>query len=429
MGDTKFFSSKKDGKKAAADSGNKKKEQQPEEKKGFGSSWFERKDKQQPQEPKTAPQPAEKAAQQQPPAAPAQQPKQEAPPAYRHGEDSTLDAKIRALVEIISHDKDHAVYPYINYETNKVTFPVLAKIGESEDNLGMLEKLASASIGVLDRQIFERLVLCPDHSDSYAISLRLYCPKCSSLDVEKLHLIEHKACGYIGKKSEFEVAVPAKCPSCRVTIRDPGKELRIPGMWYECNGCRGKFDSPMIKLHCRKYNHDFNMNQAETLVIPFFRLRKHATTAQVNIMSVIPMIKKVLELRDFAVEETAQIKGKSGVMHTTSLYAYSRESKSILVDIRSSDKDVDDAEVISSFVKVIDVSPSFAIFVAIPGISDKARAMSAAYTNINIVTGNSFADIVNSIEQILAKHLPPAPGREAAPSSTAVHPTGPKRID
>jgi hypothetical protein len=322
------------------------------------------------------------------------------------GSSSPLDSKVRSLIEIISQDTNHAIYPYLNYETNKITFPLLSKVGESEDNVALLEKLASENVGVLEKHIFERLVLCPEHSDGFAISLRLYCGKCGSLDVERLHLIEHKACGYIGSKSEFEIVTPTKCPSCRVVIKDPGKELRIPGMWYECNGCKSKFDNPTIKLHCRKYNHDFNMNQADTMVIPYFKLRAHATTAQVNILSVIPMVKKVLSTKDFAVEETPQIKGKSGVMHTASLYAYNRDNKTIVVDVLSAaNKEIDDSEVIATFVKVIDTSPTFAIFIAIPGISERARAMSVAYGNIHIVTGSNFAEIIKSVEQIMTKQL------------------------
>jgi hypothetical protein len=403
LGEIKFFTTKKEDKKADPQ---KKGDKSPDQEKKILGFLQE----------KNAAQPAAKPEPKPAPVAPA--PK----PSFKLEDNPSLDAKIRALVELISHDKDHALYPYINYETNKVTFPLLAKVGESEDNIGLLEKLSDESIGVLDKHIFERLILCPEHSDSYAISLRLYCGKCGSLDVDKLHLIEHKACGYIGKKSEFETATQSKCPSCRMMIRDPSRELRIPGMWYECNGCTSKFDNPTIKLHCRKYNHDFNMNQAETVTIPFFRLTKDASTAQVNILSIIPMVKKVLSARDFAIEETAQIKGKSGVMHTASLYAYNREGKTILIDIRSAEKEVDDAEVISAFVKVIDVSPNFAIFVAIPGISEKAKAMSANYSNISIVSGKNFAEVIKSVEQVLTKQLPPAESQSALQA-------GPKRID
>jgi hypothetical protein len=96
------------------------------------------------------------------------------------------------------------------------------------------------------------------------------------------------------------------------------------------------------------------------------------------------------------------------VPHTVSLYAYNRENNTILIDIKSAsdagDKAiVPDTEMISSFVKVIDISPSIAILVAIPGISEKARALSTTtYRNISILTGHDLAEIVKSIEEILA---------------------------
>lgn len=320
------------------------------------------------------------------------------------------DARVRSLIEIVSHQQDHAVYPYINYETNKITFPVLSQIGESEDNIGFLEKLSTESMAVFEKQIFERLLICPDHPDSYAISLRLSCPKCKSPDIEKLHLIEHKSCGYIGENAEFETGSSSgsslKCPMCRNTIKDSSKELKVPGMWYECYGCKSKFDNPTTKMYCRRFNHDFNMNQAESIVVPCFKLMKEVSATQIKALPLIALLKRVLASKGFTVEENAQVKGASGVSHTASLFGRMADSnKTVLIDIRSSETSTDDTEVVSLFVKVVDVSPSFAIFVGVPSISEKARAMSAAYSNISIVTGHDFDEIVKSVDEALSKHM------------------------
>jgi hypothetical protein len=319
------------------------------------------------------------------------------------------DAKVRSLIEIVSHQQDHAVYPHINYEANKITFPLLSQIGESEDNIAFLEKLSAEGMAVFEKQIFERLIICPDHPDSYAISLRLYCPKCKSPDIEKLHLVEHKSCGYIGEKTEFDVAGSSpglKCPMCRNAIRDASKELKIPGMWYECYGCKSKFDNPTMKMHCRRFNHDFNLNQAESIVVPCFKLMKEVSSTNIKALPLIALIKRLLAAKGFSVEENAQIKGASGVPHTANLFGRMPDTnKTVLIDIRSSEASADDTEVVSLFVKVVDVAPSFAIFVAIPSISDKARAMSAAYSNISIVTGRDFDEIVKLVDEALAKHM------------------------
>lgn len=69
---------------------------------------------------------------------------------------------------------------------------------------------------------------------------------------------------------------------------------------------------------------------------------------------------------------------------------------------------VEDTDIIiSSFIKVMDISPSITILVAILAVSEKPNALSAMahLNNIRIiVAGRNFAEeIAQSIEQILAK--------------------------
>lgn len=67
---------------------------------------------------------------------------------------------------------------------------------------------------------------------------------------------------------------------------------------------------------------------------------------------------------------------------------------------------VEDADIIiHSFIKVMDISPSITILVAILAVSEKPNALSAMahLNNIRIVAGRNFAEIAQSIEQILAK--------------------------
>ena len=61
--------------------------------------------------------------------------------------------------------------------------------------------------------------------------------------------------------------------------------------------------------------------------------------------------------------------------------------------------------IIHSFIKVMDISPSITILVAILAVSEKPNAHSAMahLNNIRIVAGRNFAEIAQSIEQILAK--------------------------
>jgi hypothetical protein len=149
-------------------------------------------------------------------------------------------------------------------------------------------------------------------------------------------------------------------------------ELRIPGMWYECNSCGSKIDSPAANLYCRSHEHDFDINQAEMLAVSYFKLKENASMATVaavrvhiHILSITSMIKKVLASKNFAVEEAAQVKGRrSRLAHTMSFYAYNRENRTVLVeDIKVAANAevvavVEDADIIYSFIKVMNISPS-----------------------------------------------------------------------
>jgi len=134
----------------------------------------------------------------------------------------TSTEKIKELVEIVTNSNENAIVPIINFEKNSITYPILAKIGESEENMEFLEKLSSNTIGILEREIYERLIVCPQHPEDLSVSVRMYCPDCSSMDIRKLHLIEHKVCGYIAEKKEYGVVSVSDiktCPNCKRPLR------------------------------------------------------------------------------------------------------------------------------------------------------------------------------------------------------------------
>src|SRR3989338_9459117 len=148
----------------------------------------------------------------------------------------TSTEKIKELVEIIANSNENAIMPIIDFEKNSITYPILAKIGESEENMEFLEKLSSNTVGILEREIYERLIVCPQHPEDLSVSVRMYCPDCSSMDIRKLHLIEHKVCGYIAEKKEWGVVSVSDvktCPNCKRPIKDFEKEIRMPGQWNQ----------------------------------------------------------------------------------------------------------------------------------------------------------------------------------------------------
>ena len=91
-------------------------------------------------------------------------------------------------------------------------------------------------------------------------------------------------------------------------------------------------------------------------------------------------------------------------MHKASFFASNRENKTVLIDIKSGESMLGDAEINSMLVKVLDIAPSVAIFIGVPELSDTAKALATAH-HISVVTGKDFDEIIKSTEQILKTRL------------------------
>ncbi len=287
--------------------------------------------------------------------------------------DSINDDKTALLVKKIRNSEEKLVCPKVDLMTGQITYPILEEIGEHESSVDFLENLTSSSTAILEKSVYEQLVVCPQHPNSFDVNARLYCPGCNSMDIEKLHLFEHKICGFISEKKNFEVSeggIISKCPSCKKEIKDNKKELRIPAMWYTCQSCKEKFDDVKIKLHCRKFNHDFETNMGQTISIPCYKL-KHAKFNSDFDLSVISNFRDLLTQHGFNSEENFSQKGKSGHYHHINLFASHSDISTIFTFIFKSEKEIDESEINAIIIQVLDCTPTKTVIIG--SLSDKAK--------------------------------------------------------
>jgi len=112
----------------------------------------------------------------------------------------------------------------------------------------------------------------------------------------------------------------------------------------------------------------------------------------------------MLTASGFMVEEFALVKGKSGMEHEISLYAYNERNQTIVLFIKLSKSQIDDTEINKTLVEVLDITPSKTIFIGIPSVSERAKAMASTH-GIDVVTGKDPNEIISLVEQILAKGI------------------------
>jgi len=333
-----------------------------------------------------------------------------APPAQQSQKNISPESdKISKLISAIEATSEKMVVPLISMDQGKIFYPILKEIGEPEDNLDFLEKLASTDFDILERVVSERLAVCPEHPESFSTNIRLTCQHCDSLNITKLHLVEHKRCGYISENTNFNISadgVITQCPSCKKPIRDAKKEIAIPAMWYTCNDCKEKFDDVSAKLHCRTFNHDFEISDARFNVIPGFKVKNLGDTSNASISPILKQLKSLLNSFGFVAEENHTVVGKSGNHYNVNIHGEDEHKRTVFIFIRNPNAENDNSELNSKIIEVLDTSPTVTILIGFPSISEKAKTITSNY-NISILTDNDPEKILVSIKDVLASKVPP----------------------
>jgi hypothetical protein len=299
------------------------------------------------------------------------------------------------------------IVPFIDMGEGKISYPILAEIEEDVDNLDFLEKLASQNFDILERTVYERLVVCPEHPGTMSTSVQLHCPRCASMDISKLHLIEHKRCGYISENKNFEISEDGKiiaCPSCKKPIHDAKKEIARPAMWYSCNECKEKFDDVSIKMRCRKFNHDFEISDAHSIPIPGYSLKNLQDASNSSISPILKPLKNLLGSFGFSAEENYTLTGKSGNHYRINIYGEDKNKRTVFIYVKNPNAESDNSELNSKIIEVLDTSPNVAILIGFPSISEKAKTITSNY-NISIITELNPDKILSSIQNILSEKV------------------------
>jgi len=306
--------------------------------------------------------------------------------------------KISSLIRLIKSSHEKVLVPKLDLSTGLYTYPQLAEIGEDPKNVQFLENLTSNSIDLLEKTTYEKIAVCAQHPDSLDVNVRLYCPKCHSVDIEKLHLFEHKLCGYISETKSFTtINTVMECPSCKKSIKDKQKELRIPAMWYNCNSCNEKFDDVILRMYCRKFNHDFDTSMAGTVSIPGFILKDSQSTFDYD-QSLLTNIKDLLQKHKFITEENFSLKGKSGHYHNIDLIATNPNTDTVFICILKSENVVDESGINTKIIEMLDCNPTKSVIIG--HLSKKANSLASKY-DISIIDSYEKDVVLPILSEIL----------------------------
>ena len=311
-------------------------------------------------------------------------------------------SKAVKLIQEVQKLKDRTITPFVDYNEGLIFYPILSKIGEVQDNITCLDDLVSD--GILEKKIYEKLIVCPIHPDTHSSSVRLYCPKCHSLNVEKLNLFEHKICGYITENTNFDFTDPenSRCPSCKKSIKNFEKEIRVPAMWYQCIDCVEKFDNAVIKLHCRKYEHDFDTNSGQFVPTYCYKLKNSESSINSDTNQIKDDLLKLLQGFNFDANLNIQIKGKSNNIHEIPIYGKSSiTNESILIFIKNQPDGINQSDMNSILVPKLDIDPTKTLLLTVSGINDGVENLAKHY-GIHLIAESDFSQIITRVEKFVS---------------------------
>ncbi len=318
--------------------------------------------------------------------------------------------KISKLLDKIKQNYNGVLIPQIDHNKGAVHYPALGEIGELTTNPAFLEKLSHTKLNRLDKFVYNQFLICPEHKASFLVNVRLCCPKCNSIDVHKLHLFEHKICGCIMEKPRFVDAQEVdklKCPSCNRVIKNPQKELRVPATWYFCNDCKEKFDDVLISFHCKEFDHDFTISDAQAVTVYGYALAE-GTDHSLNYQKLKSEISRVLSKLGFSVDENYIIKGKSGHDHKIDIHGNNTKNQTAFILVNDSN----DSEIDSKIIQILDTSPKIALIIGSASVNEKTKAIAAKY-NVSIISSQNVSEIVSEAEKILTYRLQKLDGAQS----------------
>ena len=86
------------------------------------------------------------------------------------------------------------------------------------------------------------------------------------------------------------------------------------------------------------------------------------------------------------------------------MYGFNKSGKKIFIFIKKSSQVIDNSEINSKIIQVLDTSPDIAILIGFADMSEKAKSIASSY-NISIVSSQDPNGIVPSVEEVLDNQI------------------------
>jgi len=318
------------------------------------------------------------------------------------------DPKVMKFLTYLIEEHVSRIIPRFDH-VHGARYPDVEKLFPKESPTLIQQFLTKlANMGILIPIVHDKVIVCP-FCGSYDINTHYCCPLCETYNIVRTILIEHILCGYIGTYEEFRRGDRLVCPRCKRQLFKPNADYRALGTFFKCENCGYRFDEPVIVHACRRCGKNFTYKEAIYTAIYAYDVNSEMKEELAKGLLLTTALKSILENEGFRVEAPAKVEGSSGTIHEFDIgarYYYGKDkSLFLVVEVVASEDEIDDRPVVRLFAKCYDTRPDVAILIAIPSLSDHARALCKLYKIMSIEASSiggsikKFQDLIRKIKE------------------------------
>lgn len=189
------------------------------------------------------------------------------------------DQKKLNLLERLNEDDPELIEPELTSEADLgYRFPVAESLLDT-DTAGTLETLEGlARDGFLERQLYERIHLCPE-CERFTLNFREVCADCNSVRITLTDMIHHYSCGNIGPELNFRMGSKLVCTKCDDELQHIGVDYEKVNTLYYCEHCGDKFEEPNISCRCLSCGAENDISRVEERDIHQYTLSSRGVRA------------------------------------------------------------------------------------------------------------------------------------------------------
>jgi hypothetical protein len=271
----------------------------------------------------------------------------------------------------MAHGDVSEIEPRIGQDLRYPLVEEIAHAGKGESK-EMLQKLVEQ--GYLERRFHCKIYKCP-HDGTTSVRPRLSCPRCNSEELEKHVLIEHFSCGHVDLEENFLDGDRYVCPKDHKELHKVGVDYRKAGIAYKCSSCGNLSPLPVERWACNASDHVFSLEEAVVEDVYSYLFVGEKQDEAMRTFEYINPIANALEKHGYSVGTFADILGASGITHLVDIYAQRNlqgSKETAIVDILMGEEARPEA-ILGMYGVVLDTSPSKAVIVAVPSMSDEGR--------------------------------------------------------